>query len=114
VKRRFSMLELIAALAIAGFILNSYIATMTHTRERLREMTQQQRAISVLDNTVARLEAETEIDIASLRGLLDHEFDAMEIPRKSELKTELSEQPDFVILRIVYGVRVLASVELAR
>jgi uncharacterized membrane protein YciS (DUF1049 family) len=113
-KRRFSILELIAALAIVGFSLSGYISTMKHTRERLREMTQQQRAISVLDNTVARLERETEIDLTTLGQLLAHEFAAMEIPRKTELVAEMDAKSEQVELRILNGVRVIATVELKR
>ena len=112
--RRFTMLELIAALAIVGFALSSYISTMTHTRQRLRQMTQQQRAISVLDNTLARLAAMEEVDVATLGGILAHEFDAMVIPRKGELDTDIQADAEQVRLRVTSGKRVLASVELSR
>ena len=55
-----------------------------------------------------------EIDLATLDGILEHEFAAMTIPRKDELETELLADAEQVRLRIVSGRRVIASVELSR
>jgi type II secretory pathway pseudopilin PulG len=112
--KRFSMLELIAALVIASFMLGAYMSSLSHTRSRLRDLTQQQRAITVLDNTVERLAAEKSLTLGVLKDLLAHEFAAVQIPRKAELLAEVADSADRVELRITRGTRTLARMEIAK
>ena len=113
-KRRFSILELIAALVICSFMLTAYITTLGHTRGRLHDLTQQQRAISILDNTVERLSGINEVTLSQLEALLTHEFEVQQIPRKDELVAEVAESADSVELRIRRDKRTLARVEWAK
>ncbi len=111
--QRFSMLELVGAVAILGLLTVTMFGMVSGIKRAQLRFSQDSKAIIVLDNVVTQLEG-TEFDQKTLDNILQREFKESDFPRKHELEPVVlpGETHITAAIRDKTTDRILAKVEI--
>lgn len=101
-RRRFTMIELVMAMAILGILTTVFVGQFRMLKQMRIAFTQENRCLIVMDNVVERLAASgPEVTTSEAEAALADEFDRAQIPRKSELRHVVTWQGDTLVLAIL-------------